>query len=407
MNILKKIKKFNDSIIYNTYAVIFIFLAFFKPLLLYYYDNVNKIYNVVMAICGIFIIISYIVNLFITKKISKLQISIILFMASLFISTLFGTRDFTTFFKTYIKWLAISMYTEMLIKNEPKKLLDCLSKIIFVYIILHFLTMLIFPNGIFNPDGMTAVLFLGNDNTTTITVTLGILFICFRSFYYYKRLDLMSILSLILILFVYLKNWSVTSLIGLFLVITYFIFFYKRNINTNIFNFKNYVIGGLLCFLFLVVFRIQNNFQWFIENILNKSVTFTGRTNIWDNCLFFIKNNFILGLGVQEFEVREKLISIFHAHCTYLNILLEGGIIGFIFYLNIFRITYAKIKNIKGNELLNMLSFGIFIFLFVGIVEVYQDSQMLYIFLVMIYYFDDIVNRKPKGKEKTKEFSFE
>lgn len=407
MNILKKIKKYNDGILYNTYVVMFIFLAFFKPLLLYYYDIANKIYNIVMIICGIFVILSYIINLLITKKISKLQISIMLFMFSLFISTLFGTHDFITFAKTYIKWLAISMYTEMLIKNEPQKLLDCLSKILFIYIFLHFFTMIIFPNGIFNPDGMTAVLFLGNDNTTTITVALGILFIWFRSFYYYKKLDLMSILSIFLILFVYLRNWSVTSLIGLFLVIAYFIFFYKKNINTKIFNFRNYVIIGLLCFLLIVIIRVQNNFQWFIEGILHKSVTFTGRTNIWDNCLYFIKNNFILGLGVQEFEVREKLISIFHAHCTYLNILLEGGIIGFVFYLNIFRTIYVKIKKIKANELLNILSFGIFIFLFVGIVEVYQDSQMLYIFLVMIYYFDNIINFKPNGKEKTKEISFE
>ncbi len=405
-------KIFNKKVLFNEITITFIFLCFFKPLLLYYYDGINKAYNLMMIISGIYVIINYAFYCMEKpkKQISKIQLAIVFYIFSLLISTSFGTHDFATLIKTYVKWLAISMYTEMLIMNCCEKFLNSLSRILFSYIVLDFITMILFPQGIFNPDGFTPVFFLGNDNTTTIMVTLGILFIWFRAVFYKNRLDKMSIISLVLALIIYLKNWSVTALIGVFMVIIYLIFLYKRNKNGKLFNYRNYVIFGIILFLLIVVFRIQNNFQVFIEGFLHKSVTFTGRTQIWDNCFYYIKNNLILGLGVQEFEVRGKLISIFHAHCTYLNVLLEGGILGFILFFNIFMVVLKKIKKIKANELLNILSFGIFIYLFVGIVEVYQDSQMLYIFLVMLYYFEEINkqrNERNERKESSKEDSFE
>ena len=102
----------------------------------------------------------------------------------------------------------------------------------------------------------------------------------------------------------------------------------------------------------------------------------------------------MLGLGVEEFEKRLIKIEIFHAHCTYLNVMLEGGIIGFITYCMIFGIIGYKLKNVKNCELKNLVSYVFFIFSIVGLVEVYQDSQMLYIFIVISYYLDKIIESK-------------
>ena len=43
----------------------------------------------------------------------------------------------------------------------------------------------------------------------------------------------------------------------------------------------------------------------------------------------------VLGLGFSDMELRIKAIGIYHAHSAYLNVLLESGIIGLIFYNSI------------------------------------------------------------------------
>lgn len=396
----KCIKKYLDKIMYNKITIILLFLTFFKPLILYYYKDINAIYNAFMAISGGIIILFYTLDCIEKKEKSQIQIALILYVIGLGISTLVGTKDFSTFIKTYIKWLAISMYTELLIKNNLKGLLDGISTIIYSYITINLLTALIFKNGIFNPDGLTPVYFLGNDNTTTIMLALGVLFIWIRSIYFNNKLDFWSYSSLIMILTLYIRDWSVTSIIGASFLVFYLLFLYKRNKKAKIFNLRNYIILGLILFLSIVVFRVQYNFQDFIENNLKKSVTFTGRTQIWDRCFEHISNNPILGLGVEEFEVRDKTLNIFHAHCTYLNILLEGGLLAFLLFYNIIFNCYKKMKKNRINEITNMISFGFLTYFIVGLVEVYQDSQMFYIFIVMAFYINTIIDKYEKEHRK-------
>ena len=210
----KSIKEYINTIMYNNITIILIYLSFFKPLVLYYVKSINTIYNVIMSFTGVVIILFYFLNYRETREKSKIQFSIILYIGALAISTIIGSKDFATLIKTYIKWLAISMYTELLIKNNLKGLLNGVSGIIYSYITINVLTSLIFKNGIFNPDGLTPVYFLGNDNTTTIMLVLGILFIWIRAIYFKNKLDFFSISSLIMVLFLYIRDWSVTSMIG-------------------------------------------------------------------------------------------------------------------------------------------------------------------------------------------------
>lgn len=396
----KQINKILDIVEYeilnNSNLIVFCFLSFLKPLSLYYVKTINNIYNIWTALVGGLICLLYIRRCILNKKISKIQIVVIIYIFSLFLSTLLGTGNISNFIKTYLKWLSISFYTEMLIKENLKVFLKSLSFIIFSYIIINFITMLLFPNGIINLDGMTPVFFLGNDNTTTLTLVLGTLFIMIKSFYYHKKMDYVCWLSIVLVTIMYFRNWSVTSLLSMLLLIFFVIFIYKKNIKEKIFNYRNYIIIGLILFLLIVVFRVQNNFKDIIENVLKKSVDFTGRTAIWDRCIEFIKQNPILGLGTDNFELRLNNIGIFHAHCLYLNILLEGGVVAFLLFYNIFITINRKIKKVKTCEIKKMISFAFLIYFVSGIVEVYQDSQLIYVFIIMAYFIEDFFKSSDK-----------
>ena len=399
---IKKIKEkwliLENFFIKNNVMIAFVFISFLKPLSLYYFEAINNAYNIWMATTGLIICIIYFRRYILKTKLSEIQQSILIFTFIMLISTILGTRNFSTYIKTYLKWLSISFYVEMLIKENLDGLLRNLGNVIFSYIIINTISVIIFPNGIANPDGLTPVFFLGNDNTTTLTLVLGTLFIMLKSYFYYKRLDMMSILAIILVTGLYIRNWSVTALISMLILLFYVVFLYKRNKKQKIFNYQNYIIVGIILFVAIVILRVQNNFANIIEATFHKSVDFTGRTQIWDKCINYIKQKPLLGLGVDEFESRLNNIGIFHAHCVYLNILLEGGFIALVAFYNIFYTIFRKMKKTKVCEIKNMVSFAFLIYFISGLVEVYQDSQLIYVFMVMAY-FTDFINRKKEEKE--------
>lgn len=383
---------------------IFIFLAFFiflKPLSVYYVDFLNKICNIIMFIFIALIGIVYIKEVLTTKKISKIQIYIGSYMVMLLISTIIGTKDFSFFFKVYVKWLAISIYVEMLIKNDLKKFLDTIRVYIFTITTLNFASIIIWPNGFIQPDGVS-IYFLGNDNTSTINLVLGALLMIFGDYYKEKKMSVITIFDIVMVTASYLITWSATGIVAVVIMVAFIIFLYKKNKFYKIFNSKTYLAISIILFIIIVILRLQNCFEYIIVDILKKDLTFSQRVYIWDNCLNRIVGAPVLGLGVQEFSSRLHQIGIYHAHSTFLNVLLEGGFVGFALYLNIFIQTIMNLDEHKDTEYGNILAIGLFIYLICGVVEVFQDSQMLYVYIVLAYYIDKFVSEK-KLKEKTNE----
>lgn len=393
-NIIKNIEK---HMLNNKWILFFAFFILLKPLSFYYFNILNQICNILMF--GIIAVIGviYISKIIKDKKIPNIQIYIIAFMMSLFISTILGTKDFSFFFKVYVKWFAISIYVEMLIKNDLKFFLKTFSIYIFSIILINFASIVLFPNGFMQANGVS-IYFLGNDNTSTINLILGTLFIILKDYFFYKKMSKISVISILAVTISYIITWSATGIVAVVMMLAFLIFLYKRNKWTKIFNIKTYIAIAIVIFLAIVVFRLQNHFEYIIVGMLKKDLTFSQRVFIWDRCLNYIAQSPILGLGVQEYSARLFAINIYHAHCTFLNVVLEGGIIGIIFYINIFIQIIRNLEKHKNSEFTNILSVGFFIFFICGIVEVFQDSQLMYIFIIMSYYVDKIIKEADNVK---------
>ena len=388
------------KVILNSRLFIFLaFFVFFKPLSFYYYDFLNKICNILMLVLIGIIDILYIKQCIKNKKISKIQIYIMGYVLILLLSTIMGTKDFNFFIKVYMKWISISFYTEMLIKNNLNLYLKTFSNFIFSITVINFFSIIIFPNGVIQPNGVS-IYFLGNDNTSTINLVLGALFILLKDYYLYRRMTPISIIDIIMVTVSYIITWSATGLVGVAIMLLFILCLYKKNKLNKIFNAKTYLIIAIFAFIAIVIFRLQNYFEYIIVGVLKKDLTFSQRTFIWDNCLNYIQKKPIFGLGVQEFSARLEKIGIYHAHCTLLNVLLEGGVLGLIFYLNIFVQIIKRLNKYKSSEICNILSIGICIYFICGIVEVFQDSQMLYIFIVLSYYIKYFMSERIGGNNK-------
>lgn len=92
-------------------------------------------------------------------------------------------------------------------------------------------------------------------------------------------------------------------------------------------------VGGVAAFLAIVVFRLQHLFDFLIVDVLGKSLTFTGRTLIWDK-VFELSGlrGLFFGRGVSGY--RELVVDgrqYYHAHDGVLDLWLNGGLMSLLF----------------------------------------------------------------------------
>ena len=378
----------------NNWVILFSFLMLIKP----YFLGINSLVNLVCNILMLIIAGSIYFLSFYKNKISKLQVAIFLFMGISFLSTLFVSKDITYFFKYFIQYSTISLYSELLIKNNLSSFFKNISILLYVLILANFLTVLFFPNGFFEDE----VFLLGYDNATIVLLLLGSMFIIFSSYYFYKKIKWWATIPFILTVLTYYIRWSVGAMIGCIILLIYFLVFYRKPKCTKWLNIRTFYWGAFILFVLIVVFGIQNHFAFIIEDIFHKSVTLTGRTSIWQKCFDQILQNPLLGIGMMNYEVRFDLIGIYHAHCTFLNVILESGFIGLISYFYLWHLIIKSLLINKENKLINLLSFSFLSYLVMTLVDVIDNSEVLYIFYNLAYFSPYIIRKMNPLEEKKK-----
>ncbi len=386
---MKKLNSILQELFYHNSYVIFVILLFLiKPYFLGVNHYINVLANVVMmiSILGIYFLSFY------KNKPSKFQFAVFLFMLISLISTSFGSKDYTFWLKFFLQYTGISLYTEGLIKNNLQSFFRVLSKLLYLLILANFVTLLIKPDGIIRHE----VLLLGYDNATVVLLLLGTMFICFASYYFNNKLDKFSITSLLMVFLTYLIRWSVGAIIGCIVILMYFLLIYKKRNWSNFLNIRTFYWGTFILFILIVVFGVQKYFSFIIVDIFHKNVTLTGRTYIWERCFQQILAHPFLGIGMMEYQRRYDLIRIYHAHCNFLNVILETGLVGFAAYTYLWHLPIKSLLKNKKDELVNLLSYALLSFLVISLIDVIDNSELVYIFLNLAYFSPYIIHSREK-----------
>ena len=233
---------------------------------------------------------------------------------------LLGTYYWEDNFQTSMKWLTI-----------------LLSGLIYLNTIL----LILYPEGLWIDEnwvgrGSQIRYLFGNYNQTGIVCLLGITthaIYTFQTKKGYINLYILIAVSLFSVLFV----GSMTSIIGLLLLIGYILFhkLIKRPIMILIIFCTIYIMA----FIFIIWLgnSIENFsfFKDFIENTLNKDTTFSTRTTIWGNSVKEIAHSPFLGYGIQNLEWNDEHLGGSGPHNLWLMLLLQGGIVLLIGFVSI------------------------------------------------------------------------
>lgn len=267
-----------------------------------------------------------------------------------------------------------------------------------VLVLVNFLLLCLFPYGLCTGGSYFYVYhFLGIDNFQAPQLIPYMFLVALRSSMRTGDLDWfaygmigVSAVSLLLV-------WSATGLMGLAVALVFLLFFYQRRFQT-LFNFVTAQCVGFGLFFSVVLFRLQNLFAFFIEGVLHKGLSFTGRTEIWDRAITMILNSPFLGygLGRQGKVYRLRKGKYYHAHNVFLEVLVEGGVFSLIAYVLLLLCAGNQLMRYRKHPYACLLSGGLMACALMTVMEPFLDSNglLIYALIFLGYHVGSLIHGK-------------
>ena len=254
-----------------------------------------------------------------------------------------GITPVFTLMNVMIFLLLGTKYWTQDMRSSLKGLIYIFSALVYINAVL----LILYPEGLWeDPNWVdrgnpTRYLF-GNQNQTGFVCFLAIATQCIYPFAYkkgYFNLILLTIISLVSVLFL----GSMTSAIGIFLMMAYMLC-------NRLFKYpKGWLIAFAVIYTLLFTFIVWygndiEQIKWataFVEDTLSKDTTFSKRTVIWANAVDWIKESPLVGYGIQNAEWNDDHLEGSGAHNLLVMLLLNGG---FVFCLSFLYIVIYAVR---------------------------------------------------------------
>lgn len=376
-------KKLGMFVIFIIILIINIPIPFFLK-----FNNLKNTYNIMQILIFIFLLILLMKNRYIEKMFILICLYYISYIFSTFINS--GSIEYCLYImKCMIPCINLISLIFLFYKKYNKQLLAATSIFLIVAIIINFVTILLFPDGLYIGNNTNEHYFLGQRNDLIEYILPCLL--CFSIYNFkYKTSKLIFCIFNLICMFSVILTWSANAMTALTIYYVYLFFFYIKK-KDNVFSPLNIYLISFFTSYSIIILKIQNLFSWIIEGILHKNLTFTGRTSIWDKSIAYIKKSFLYGYG-KESEII-KFYKIGHSnscHNYFLDFLYDGGILMFIIILFIIITLNKSYKNKcvddKAKTIVSSIFIGYFI---IGIATPIHLNTICYLFysLYMLKYF--------------------
>lgn len=390
---------------YNIIIYILLIIPFIKLPGYIIGNTLDTVYDICKIISCAFIFVIYIYKY---RKISKMLIAIMLFQISFIVSTTINGSLKNVFDQLIqgISVISICMLTEIGIKEDCKQYFKAMCIVLTILTIANSYTMIkYYLKGMYVDElNHWEYYFLGYDNSSFfIEFPLLIYSACYSYIKYNKVKPFIWIMTGIIV-FSYFYVKSATSLI-MTIIFTVYLLTYRCKIWIKILDFRVVIAMVIIIFLLVVIFNIQNYLSDFLEGTLQKEATLTGRDYIWKQAKSYIVKSPIIGYGMEDFGTLMSKFGINHVHDIFLDIMYNGGIIALSFYCAILNICKKQINANRNSFILNTISIGLFIYLFSGIFDYYNNKYIIFTFFILAAYGNKIAklveNKEQKEMEKT------
>ena len=379
--------------IYHPIILALLLLPFFKPISLEYFapaiDTLFDIWKIGSAI------IIFGLYLFYYHRLSNLILAITAYEFALFFSTLINDGDYWKFAVNCVTVIGFCMLTELCMKRNCERYFSVVYTIYFLIILVNFVLLLIFPKGVAVDDYYHhRYNFLGYDNGLAVLVMVPLMGIsCIYSAFRKKKLTFSAVATLSMISATVLITWSATGVVAWFVMIAYILFVYRGQL-TKYFNSYALFATFLVLQVMIVFLRFQENFSFIIENILGKSITLTGRTEIWDLTYSIILQSPIIGHGVYKgYGLVYWENHYMYSHNAVLEILTQSGVIGLMLFAIPFIMAAVKLYKYRKHFLSGIVTVTLFAFLMTYLAEAQITAIWVFGFLTIAACIPNIIQQ--------------
>jgi len=334
--------KWPSSIISSNELLIMILLfPFFKTSGFDFLGGLSPICNAMIAIeCTIFFLINLVERRFTTFGKYIVLFSVWTYVIAPLIS---GNGSPGLFY--LFDALGLLSFFDIGFSVHPSKMIKATAHLFAVMITLNALMVLLIPDGFLAEDGARCYLF-GIRTGFSLFIIPGILFNLVNDKYKGKT-SFYTLLTFLAGGYSLLAKWVVTGLLELLLIVVLLMLMRKKTIATKI-NLVWVAISLFIVDFSITIMGSSLQIMNAIAILLNKDVTFSGRTLIWAKVIEALSGSPIAGLGAHS-TVTIGLTQR-SAHNQWLHFAMEGGYVAMIIVVIavIFScITLFKSKNSK------------------------------------------------------------
>lgn len=280
-------------------------------------------------------------------------------------------------------------------QESPLFVLNFITKLFGCILILTFVCQIIDPTmfGIGSTSGNNYNLWVSDNEMGYVYIPL-IVTVASREWILSKKFTWKTYTFILLASISVFMAWGGACVMGTLIMLVGLV---VAMFDINWFTFKKLFIIYLMIFFGIIVFRMQDIFSFFIEDILHKDLTFTGRTLAWDMALEQIKENMFIGYGTIN-GGRLTILNVWanadpvSAHSFFLEVALQGGLIGIALFVMAYWFAGRELIKNKNVKLIILISTSIFAVLIMYITEGWIYHTFQYTLLYLAYYSGDFLD---------------
>ncbi len=275
--------------------------------------------------------------------------------------------------------LAIALYVDIEVNNEPKRLLKVLAFIYTAYVLANNILVMIFPNGIYK---VAESVFhkghlLGDDNAIIYVALPGMVILALYSYMKKGKITGFAWFNILLCEVVLVRLWSGSALVcfALFIVLLFIsVNIKKLPPSTELIAFLAIMIlifaGGSLPFV-----------QRFVVNFLHKDVTFSSRSFMWAHAFQMFIERPLFGYG-GYFTVGMNQYGRYSypVHTPYLQMLIDGGLVLVAEYFLALRKGYANLQKHFNTVESQILAAGLTA---ISVNYIFEWSRLMHMMIIL------------------------
>ncbi len=280
-------------------------------------------------------------------------------------------------------------------KNKVLKYLRAPAFAFEVLTYINFFIVIFFPDGLYHVSTVRNYYLFDHVNVAIRYLLPGTCLILVADYIKNKKIGLRSYFYIFCVLITLLITKPITGLLGYLIFILSYIVMTKKLFQKIITPFKAFCYSGIMSFL-IIGANIQIYFRNFIENILHKDITFSGRIDIWNKALIYFKLHPIIGIGRVDSIKRTLMLGASSTHNQFLNFLFEGGVLLLLYIFALIFVVSKRILKCTDTKIKNIFISTMISYAFMWITEPFSYSGTFALFFIwmLMYFSSQLFNAK-------------